>query len=513
MNGQLSKQPLVELVREISSERLSGTLRLQHKRAKAVVYFEGGKIVYAASNVSELRLESYLKKSGLVSENQLSSLPRQRSDLALIAALTENNAIEQKQVQQLITQQVADVLRVVLLWTEGTWEFDKQTRLGEKIHVVLNTTSLLIETARKMGLKLISSRFPNPEEIVLPLAGMPDFEGLLPVEGFLLSRLESAMSVKELIALSGLRELDATRAIYGLALSGFIEREEWPAALHEPGRKIFVRAPTESKVGVVDAADVSGAGEVAGQTSEDELDAFFARVNEAATHYEVLNVDPTSSAQQIKLSYYSLARLYHPDRFHLLASASVHARIESAFARIAQAYETLSDPGSRLNYDSKLAAQEKTRQFAQSAPRAKEKAADADVPDEAKTFAANEENRAEDNFKEGFAALQQGQGKVAITHLAAAARLLPKEPRYRAYYGRALASLAETRRLAEAELQAAITLDPSNASYRAMLAELYFDLGFYRRAEGEIERTISMDPNNTAARKLLRRLERARMSG
>jgi tetratricopeptide (TPR) repeat protein len=512
MANQLNKQPLAELVREISSERISGALRLEHKRAKAVVYFEEGTIIYAASNVSELRLESYLKKSGLVSEKQLSSLPRKRSDLALIAALSENNAIEQKQVQPLITQQVADVLRVALLWAEGTWEFDKQARLGEEVRVVLNTTSLLMETARKMGLNFVSSRFPNPEEIVSRLAGMPDFEGLLPAEGFVLSRVESAMSVKELIALSGLRELDAWRAIYGLALSGFIQREEWPASLHELGRKVLAKPPTESEVGVFSAADVSGAGEVAGQTSEDELAAFFARVDEATTYYDVLNVAATSSAEEIKISYYALARLYHPDRFHLLASASVHARIESAFARIAQAYETLSDPASRLNYDSKLAAQERTRQFAQFAPRPREKAADADVPDEAKTFAANEENRAEDNFKEGFAALQQGQGKVAITHLAAAARLLPKEPRYRAYYGRALASLAETRRLAEAELQAAITLDPSNASYRVMLAELYFDLGFFRRAEGEIERTISMDPNNTAARKLIRRLERARMS-
>ncbi len=84
---------------------------------------------------------------------------------------------------------------------------------------------------------------------------------------------------------------------------------------------------------------------------------------------------------------------------------------------------------------------------------------------------------------------------------------MPQEARYRAYYGSALAADEDTRRLAETEMQAAIKLDPDNASYRVMLAELCFDLGFFKRAEGEIERAMSLEPNNAAARKLMEKLE------
>lgn len=513
MNGQLNKQPLAELIREISLERLSGTLRLQHERAKTAVYFEAGAIIYAASNVAELRLGAYLKKRELVSDKQLSKVADNRSDIALLAALNENNALDPKKVQPLIAQQVADVLRVALLWTEGTWEFDDHARLGERVRVNVETTSLLMETTRKMGLKFVSSRFSNPAELISPLPGAPDFEGLLPMEGFVLSRVESPISVQDLIALSGLRDLDATRAIYGLALGGFIEREAWPLVLRDTQRRSSQQSPaTREAAGEVATEDISSASEVSGQTLQEELAQFFTRLANATNYYEILNVDPGATVEEIKLSYYSLARLYHPDRFHLEASAPLYERIESAFARIAQAYEALADATSRGNYDAKLASQEKSRQFAQSAPKAKvEKPADA--VDEGVSYADIQENRAEDNFKEGFAALQQGRYKVAITHLAAAARLLPKEPRYRAYYGRALGALAETRRLAEAELQAAIKLDPDNPGYRVMLAELYLDLGFFRRAEGEIERAVSMDPHNTAARILVRKLEKARQSG
>ena len=54
MNGQLSEQPLAELIREISAKSLGGRLSLEHDRIKVVSYFENGTIVYAASNLRAL---------------------------------------------------------------------------------------------------------------------------------------------------------------------------------------------------------------------------------------------------------------------------------------------------------------------------------------------------------------------------------------------------------------------------------------------------------------------------
>ena len=81
--------------------------------------------------------------------------------------------------------------------------------------------------------------------------------------------------------------------------------------------------------------------------------------------------------------------------------------------------------------------------------------------------------------------------------------LSPREARYRAHYGHALIRQSNTRRIAETELQAAISIEPDNSSYRVMLAELYKQLGLQRRAEGELERALAADPKNEAARSLL----------
>jgi DnaJ-class molecular chaperone len=87
------------------------------------------------------------------------------------------------------------------------------------------------------------------------------------------------------------------------------------------------------------------------------VEELFERAN-GATHYEVLGVMRSASAEQIKRAYYSHARRLHPDRFRRDADEALRQRIDNAFARIAQAYETLKNSALRATYDIKLAQQQ-----------------------------------------------------------------------------------------------------------------------------------------------------------
>lgn len=508
MNGQLNEQPLVELIREIASQRRDGVLRLRHDPVKVVVYFEAGELIYAAANLRELRLAEYVRKQKLLPEEELQSLDNSKSDLALATALSQNGFVDRKTVVWLISNQVSDVLRVALLWAEGGWEFDARPRLDDPMRVKIDVPGLLLQATRKMQPQTIATRLPNRAEVFSPALDLPDSTGLLPAEGFLFSRLENPLSLSEWILLSGLSEDEALRTIYGLAVAGFVKRQRWPGALTK--ERPFVAPPPT-------AADESGAEspeEVSVHTLATDLEELFERLQNAASFYEVLKLGHDASPKEIKNSYYALARRYHPDLFHMQAGTPLHASVESAFAKIAQAYVTLTDPALRSAYDAKLAARERIRsstieipkQTKQDRVRA-EAAKEAAKKEQSEAAAENDFARAESSFQEGFIALQQGQIQPAIVSLAAAARLAPGEARFRAYYGRALGAVEATRRLAEAELQAALKLDPDNFSYRLMLAQLYFNLGFYRRAESELKRVLAAEPNNPGAQKLLRRLE------
>ncbi|MGI8732995.1 MAG: DUF4388 domain-containing protein [Pyrinomonadaceae bacterium] len=506
MNGQLNEHPLAELIREILLHRMGGTLRLKQEAVKAVVYFEAGEIIYAASNLKELRLNEYLRKQGLLSAEQLESMGNERSDPSLAAALTESRILDQQTVNRVIGKQVTDLLRVVLRWTEGTWDFDERAHLGDPIRVKLNVAELLLQAARKMNLQLVASRLSNPFEKISPVPGLPEFGKLSPTEGFVLSRVDSPMELNRLVSLSGLGDLEVMKTVYALTLVGFLEREYWPDAFKKARLEVGASAPLPAETSGEPVAEP----DVSVHTLAAELQELLDRLKGASSHYEILDVESTADSADIKRSYYALARRYHPDRFHMQAGTPLHASIESAFARIAQAYVTLTDPAQRSGYDAKLAARVRQRQFVQEVPESNKSTR---MPSEAKRSADGENSpetewtRAESSFKEGFVALQQGQKQTAIVNLATAARLVPSEARFRAYYGRALAAVPDTRRLAEAELQAAIKLDPDNSAYRLMLAELFCDLGFLRRAAGELKRVISTEPNNSAAQSLRRRIE------
>jgi curved DNA-binding protein CbpA len=431
------------------------------------------------------------------------------ADVVLAEALLSEGQVTRQRLDEILAEQAASVLRLMLLWTDGTWAFDGRARLGESIQVKVATRQILLEATRRLDVQFASSRFPNGHESVFPVSDPVDALNLLPTEAFLLSRVEGQISVDDLIALSGLQESEAKRGIYGLLLVGLLKREFWPLAFKaltpQAAKSQADKAKANAAVKTAVPPPKKPAPVVPKRDPRRELDAFLERLEEASNHYEVLDLPLTADVVEIKRMYHSIARNFHPDRFHGLAGTDTHTSLQSAFARITQAYETLTNPQQRTSYDAKVHALRKVRESqATSASRGKSvKHKSAETNENGDNLAELAEKR----FQEGAAALQQGQTNAATSSFSAAARLAPNEAKYRAYYGRALAVNPKTRRLAEAELQAALKLEPSNAAYHVMLAILYRDLGFALRAVGELDRALALDPQNAEARQILNALE------
>jgi tetratricopeptide (TPR) repeat protein len=538
MNGQLNEHPLGELIREISTAGISGALRLTHERIKLVVYTEAGEMVFAASNLRLHRLSESLKRWGLVSEQQLAQVGEKPTDHELAAALVAAGALNPEALEDVWARQVADALRPALLWTHGAWAFDPRVRLAGTARARVELNEMLMESARRLPAEFVARRFKDRRnERLLPADNPPEGLELLPAEAFVLSRVDVPLSVYDLVTISGLPEADALRAVYALASGGYLRREPPPQAFTpEAIRKALAinaaqakRAASETpdqQLGVVEEKSAplkQPPAPVEEEVDERrELEEMFARLERATNYYHVLGVSRSASPDIIKRTYHGLARRFHPDRFHHEEDTGLHARVEDAFARIAQAYETLKDRQARAVYDMKI--EREGNSYAKESPKPKQAApnvkASPPVNENAQasqgapatsssspksTFST--EQRAEDIFKQGVIALQKGNSVLAITLIGEAARLVPRQPRYRAYYGRALAANPQTHRQAETEFQAAINLDAGNAAYRVMLAEFYRDLGFQRRAQGELERALSIDPRNVAARQLLDKLK------
>ena len=68
--------------------------------------------------------------------------------------------------------------------------------------------------------------------------------------------------------------------------------------------------------------------------------------NASSNHYQLLGVQPTASAQQIRRAYRDLSKFCHPDTTELPADVA-----KEQFQALNEAYATLSAPEKRLAYD------------------------------------------------------------------------------------------------------------------------------------------------------------------
>lgn len=489
MEGQINQHPLAELIREIIEKELSGALRLAREAAKVAVYFDEGMPIFAASNLRAHRLRAILKRSG-VADGPLDKCPASATDEELASFLIKEGHLKPQLLQKVRANQIADVLRVALLWTEGHWQFDQRVRIPAELRTQLDLNRLLLESARHLPFAFVKTRLGDADA-EYSLGSKIDSINLSPAESFVLSRAVAFGNGCRLTDLSGsgLSEEEHLRGVYALALSGMLHRNDLEAALN------LKRAAKPKAARPVEPVDVKMS-PAAGAEAAD-VDALFARLETAKDYYEVLDVPRAATPDEVKDAYHTLARLYHPDRFHQ-GDADLRNSVESAFARIAQAYEVLGDATQRAAYERKRAAKP-GGDAGKKADGRKDKPA---------TPSKKGESRAEVSFQKGMDALARNQIDEAVQLLAEAANLEPREALYRANYGRALMNQPNRRRIAESELQAAVALEPDNPTFRVMLAELYQRVGLRRRAEGEAARALASDPGNQAARALLASLKK-----
>jgi curved DNA-binding protein CbpA len=455
------------------------------------------------------------------------------SDMELGIELVAKGGLSREEFEGLLARQAIEVLRPALLWVDGSWEFDARVRLTVEVKARVEVGELLMECARRIPQEFINARFKSEEEKLAPASLEATLPNLLPVEGFILSRVDGPIALSDLMIISGMPEAETIRALYALVLGGLINRGHAPQAF-TPEQLARARAVKAAPARIVPAPSAARA-EAAPPPDKpqettapritgyqpNEVDVLFARLDDAENYYHVLDLSRDAEASEIKRAYHSLAKRFHPDRFHKDADPKVYGRIEDAFARISQAYETLKDQRMRAAYDRSLAQSPNTaspKADPPETPAAKPEGQDkqagkaatktgAEQPSMPWARTAQKSVQPEELYQQGLAALQQGNQTLALNYLGEAARIAPKQARYRAQYGRALAAGSQTRHQAEAEFHAAIALDKGNVYYRVMLARLYSEMGMIRRAMGELERALAIDPKSEAARLLLDKLK------
>lgn len=445
----------------------SGIVTATRGKARRLFCLDDGRLVAAVSNVVEEQLDLRLVQSGLLEPERRAELAAEarRRGTSVAALAREEGAIGPDDLRRAQESLVEQLLFATLEWPEGEVEFVAgRPNLADAISVDLSPVALVLRFARIKAPRAdaLRVRIGGPEvrfERADVAGALLEGVALDPAAARVLAAADDG-GVTPAAVLEGTSDgVDATaKALYGLSLAGILV----------PARPVAETAATTR-------ARRAGPD---GPLTRDECLGRLA-ISENADHYAILGVDREASLDDIRDSYYALARRFHPDRFRSGPLQDLLSSFEGFFSRVTDAHNTLSNPDLRREYDRSIERREADRQAVREAD---------------PTYLARQ------NYLRAQELIERRRYNDAVRFLENAARLDGKQAEYRLALGRLLAQNPRRRQEACSHMAAALEIDPSSVEAYLALGQLLLRAGRPSDAARVFRSALAWDKANAEAR-------------
>lgn len=482
--GNLGDRPWGQTLFVVASRGLTGEVVVVADGRRYVIAFAEGAVVAASSPIASDSAVRLASTAGLVAPSQLGELGRRLAQpvadeiavIAEVAALPAELALRLRRrvtahkairTFQLGHGELTISDEVTLPWDPaGAIDVRAILLLGARTHM---TEGALASAVREFG---PSVRLRAGIDHDLPQYGFIDDDQAL------LAALSSRVAIPPPAGLHP-DPRAAYAVLYALATTGALEAAPGdvvaaPAArASRPGTGGTVAPPVASAAGAVarvatprrrragDSADAARDAGVVRALVDERL----ALLRRGVDHFELLGVAPGASDADLRAAYFRVARKLHPDRLSAIGFVDDDRAAHQLFARLNEAFATLTVPSRRLQYEQTLAA-------------------GGEVAQRAKQVEAEELTRrilaAEEHYQRALAALRGDQPSAALSELATALEL-NSEPEYAVVMAWAQYLVAPDR--AAAARGARAVLEEAIASL-PRLASAHFYLGRIARLSG-----------------------------
>ena len=231
IKGSLREASLPDVLQLLSMGKKSGCLSVTHRNNFGSIYFDKGKICYAAIVNRRDRLGDILVKSGvLTAEQLLSAIEAQAKDRdrRLGEIMVGLGLISRDELHKQIRVQIEEAVFFLFTWTQGTFNFEPDIRPeAQDFLVSINPESLLLEGAHRVDeWSLIEKKIPS-FDIIFALErerAEEAHEQLTNEQRALIPLLDGKRDVAALVEETGLVEFEVGKALFGLVTAGFAHR-------------------------------------------------------------------------------------------------------------------------------------------------------------------------------------------------------------------------------------------------------------------------------------------------
>lgn len=365
LDGTLEEHPLPLLIALILDAQLSGLLRFESEETKYWIYFDEGFPAGAYHPKAQDYLGSVLRELNFIDDAAFNeSLMRMAQEKRLQGQiLLDMEVVDDNKLERGLSLQLARKLSKLFVIKTGTFEFIEDEELpppGEPIRV--NPYALIYNAIRshyqaddlKKGLagmigkavkasRLFVERgplFDFPEEDLADSRLLEEFR--LPQEFVRGSRSGPTAAMMMLLALLYCDMLEFEEAEFAQPIRG---RGQKPAPKPAAAKPVTER---QGRPGAGQAATKSDAKPIS-ESLRNKINEKFEQIK-TAEPWEVLEVEKDADSTRLKKAFYTLAKVYHPDRVVSCDDEELLHRLDVIISKINEGFQILSDPHARMAY-------------------------------------------------------------------------------------------------------------------------------------------------------------------
>lgn len=478
------------LFMDVRTNRRTGIAYFERDGITKKVYFKDGDAVFASSNQESDRLGRRLLKAGRLNQNQYLAVSEiiQKTGKLEGSVMVELGFVSRNDLEDELRRQARDIILSLFSWRDGWYQFDETTfPLAGIVPIGMSIGNIIREGLTGFEWQAVRRSLPPLAAVLRPAenpAALLQTAGLSEDQKSVLLLIDGEKSIEQICAASRIGDFNTLTAIHLFLALGIIEVGE----IKEHVVHVQAQQVVRLALGIEDEAP---AGPKPSEASPEEIrhlvQTTFEEM-EGKDFYQLLGVAETAQPQDIRKAYFRLAKLYHPDRHFNPQLSDLKGPLEAIFSRLSEAYNTLSSPSLRAEYDIKRASTvQKTEPEEEKADR--------------KATAANQ-------FNKGYRDFKAGNFWGASEAFRWASRLDPTNSKYFYYLGLSLAQMPRRGHEAEESFKKAIEIEPTRTEYYIELGNLYLSNNMKTRAASLYREALRWDPDSEMLKQALKAVER-----
>lgn len=475
ISGEIVPLLFPVLLHKLYMNKATGRLRLQTGNIIKEFHFKNGIPVFAKSNLVQETLGRVLLDSGLISKidyemsiRQMLKERKRHGEVLLEMGVLPINLKEALKIQ------LRQKLLNTFMWKNGTYYFIPEKELKVDIESGILPAEIIWEGIKTQIDEETCNSYLEEFMDGHVFEGKPNYSlkelGFSKEEERFFISIDGKKTMRELIESSPLDTPYTKKLLITLLITGLIEVRN----------EVKVRKPEKQIQGVN-----TRIAESKGLKNEEDIKLYNDLnnyLNELKTknYFEVLGLKEDATDEDVRKSYFMLAREYHPDRFYNKEKL-IKDTVEEIFTIITQAYNSLTTAELRKKYMESLKGKQ----------------------EEKKSEDVQALVSAEIQFQKGMVYYKSQDYIKAEECFKWAVKLNPQEAEYNGWLGWVLYKKqpddSQMRKKAEEAINHALQMNPKWDQGYLFLAHLARIQKDEERAEKYFQKALEVNPNNQEA--------------